>query len=539
MAGKTQSLNSLLIDKELVSELRKIFPDISAVKRDTIYQIPEGQISAQLAKYLIATGVGDYNYDYEWNEFTEEHEVKSKDTFEFSGGQIRDIFERLDGNKARVRKETLEYVSRHFGELKTGTQIVGLLSKWGVPDSLIDYPNTKWWTVFGVLCYYASSPEKKDLDMFYKIVGEILHPLLYGGDKEKAEEACKNFNKYLEYDGLGVGYSQEDRGYSVYSLLTKEEEEEIMRESAEEDARQVDEERAFLQKPENKERISTLRKAYQSLTNIVEVFCENPAQPNSELNAAYLKAKELALRNYNHLSFNNPRTHRRLRHLHLPFENLFVAEKIYREQKKKLHWDSVRPEMFASYGGIEEVYRLASGSDILSEPDVQQTLNEVALLLSNTKEENRKNAEAKQKTFVSKAPNQIVHKVEITKMPRSGGVKKPSVSDRCWVTKSKDGTYRFEENIMHITNKDADYAKIFDVVFSLIPQGGEVAYDSIVTACQTRGLKTDKKAVQRALTGKDANFFRYVEIAQRPKYGIPLFEATPNGKKLKFNNASH
>ena len=249
MAAKSQSLNSLFIDKELVSELRKIFPDISAVKRDTIYQIPEGQISAKLAKCLIAIGVGDYDYDYEWNELTEEHEVESKDTFEFSGSQIRDIFERLDGNKARVRKETLKYISRHFGELKTGTQIVGFLSKWGVPDSLIDYPNTKWWTVFGVLCYYASSSEMSDIEMFDEIVGEILHPLMYGGDKEKAAEACKNFNKYLEYDGLEAKYSEKDKKYIVCHTLTDEEEKALRQESAEEEMRQADEEREFLKKP--------------------------------------------------------------------------------------------------------------------------------------------------------------------------------------------------------------------------------------------------------------------------------------------------
>ena len=45
----------------------------------------------------------------------------------------------------------------------------------------------------------------------------------------------------------------------------------------------------LFQKPENKEKISTLRKAYQIFINIVEVFCENPSHPTHELNDAYLK----------------------------------------------------------------------------------------------------------------------------------------------------------------------------------------------------------------------------------------------------------
>lgn len=70
--------------------------------------------------------------------------------------------------------------------------------------------------------------------------------------------------------------------------------------------------------------------------------------------------------------------------------------------------------MNAAYGDIDELYRNVEGSDILSKPDVQQTLNDVSLLLAKTKEENAKRAVTKQR---ASAPQIPVQKIEITAMP--------------------------------------------------------------------------------------------------------------------------
>ena len=107
-----------------------------------------------------------------------------------------------------------------------------------------------------------------------------------------------------------------------------------------------------------------------------------------------------------------------------------------------------------------------------------------------------------------------------------------------WIVKDKKtGDYLFDGTKIHITNKEADYARIFDAVFSLIPQGGEVSYPDVISQCKSSRLTVNKSAIQRALTGEKANFFLYVpDVNQAPTHGVRLFEATRNGKKLIFNN---
>ncbi|MBI2048043.1 MAG: hypothetical protein HYW90_04835 [Candidatus Sungbacteria bacterium] len=324
-----------------------------------------------------------------------------------------------------IRGQTLEHIARHFGELTAGWRIELLLKDWGVPETLINRSGSKWWTVNEVLKHYAYSTEKKDHEMLFKIIGEILHPIMYGGNKKAAETAAEDFNKYLEYDNLAVGYDEKEKKYEVCKIrkMRKEDIEQLENEDL---FIQEQEELAFLRLPENKEKISTLRKAYQVFMNIAEVFCDNTSKPSHDLNDAYVQTKKLitdAVRDL-HLyvsSVNGAQRIHTLTHYFIPFNNLFTAEKEYTPDNfeidlsgKKLSWDYIRPRMNATYGGIDELYRRVEGSDVLSKSDVQQTLNDVSLLLSKTKEENIKIAEIKQKMPVPQPP---VQKIEITAMP--------------------------------------------------------------------------------------------------------------------------
>lgn len=314
-----------------------------------------------------------------------------------------------------IRDHTLERIARFLGDHGSGPQIVELLRSWGVPDHLIVYPNTKWRMVYDVLLYYSHSAHTKDHDVLYKIIAEMLHPLMFNGDKAVAEAAAADFNKFLEYDGVVATYSNDAKRYYVY----KEDEQDV---SAEEVGQLLNEEffqreyneLEFLRKPENKELISTLRKTYQIFMNVVEVFCEDPSHPTGELNQAYTECKDLITKAVMTLDIYDDKKVHRLYTYSLPFISLFNAEKYYKQNGQVLSWDTIRPEMYATYGDIEEIYRKANGSDVLSEPDVQQTLNEVSLLLSKTKEENTKRAKEAQDVALRPAP---VQRIEITAMP--------------------------------------------------------------------------------------------------------------------------
>ena len=109
-------------------------------------------------------------------------------------------------------------------------------------------------------------------------------------------------------------------------------------------------------------------------------------------------------------------------------------------------------------------------------------------------------------------------------------------SNELYVT-NIDGKYYFEGNLIYIKSKNAQYTIIFDVVYSLKPQGGKVEYKKIIEQCGKRKKVVDKKAILRALTGKDANLFKYVkDIRQEPAFGISLFVAMQDGKEIEFNN---
>ncbi|MFH1623659.1 MAG: reverse transcriptase domain-containing protein [Pseudomonadota bacterium] len=105
-----------------------------------------------------------------------------------------------------------------------------------------------------------------------------------------------------------------------------------------------------------------------------------------------------------------------------------------------------------------------------------------------------------------------------------------------YITKER-GKYLFEGNQIHIRSSDAQYAVIFDVVISLKQNGGKIAYSDIIEGCRKRKKRINKKAILRALTGKDANLFRYAKnLKQSPAYGINLFEPMQDGKEIAFNN---
>lgn len=129
---------------------------------------------------------------------------------------------------------------------------------------------------------------------------------------------------------------------------------------------------------------------------------------------------------------------------------------------------------------------------------------------------------------------------EYSKPPTSeNSITKKNLDNKYWITKNEEGEYLFNESLVDIKNHKAQYVKIFDVTYSLKPEGGQITYSNIIDGCKKRGLTITKKSIQGALTakGSNANFFRYVkDIKQAPSHGVNLFRAQNDGKHLEFNN---
>lgn len=136
-----------------------------------------------------------------------------------------------------------------------------------------------------------------------------------------------------------------------------------------------------------------------------------------------------------------------------------------------------------------------------------------------------------------KTKNRVVDKSAFEKTTFASPNISGKANEECYITKNSNGDYLFEGNNVYIKNKSANYAVIFDVAYSLKPQGGKIEYKKIIEQCKKRKKKIKQKSILRALTGNDANLFKYVKgLKQEPKYGISLFVAMQDGKEIEFNN---
>lgn len=307
--------------------------------------------------------------------------------------------------KPAIREKTLELIARKIGDLDSGNNLVNFLRNCGVDEELIVYPNTKWRMIYDVLAYLANSNKEADREVLSKIIGEATHPLMHDGNEGSALVLRKQFDEFLKYDNMGIAYGK-DTG--TYWALPKMDEDEsniqaqiTLDEEIEHYEKQSEKQLAFLSQPENKEKISLLRKAYRLLMNVVFFFCGKPSNPTVELNDNFQYLFKLINKTINELRLSQVDKSPFSRNEHffyLPFNNLFAAEKVYREQGGgELSWENIRPEMNAMYGDIEGLYQEVSGSDVLAEPDKQKKLNDIQLYLSELKERTKELREKEQK----------------------------------------------------------------------------------------------------------------------------------------------
>lgn len=115
--------------------------------------------------------------------------------------------------------------------------------------------------------------------------------------------------------------------------------------------------------------------------------------------------------------------------------------------------------------------------------------------------------------------------------------RKVATNTQCWISRDGPESFLYNERKVFVKNRQAQYARIFDVVFDLVPQGGGITYKKIIEQCKVHGLRTTRRAIQKALSGKSADLYRYVkDIPARAPDGVPFFVAQKNGKTLVFNN---
>lgn len=381
-----------------------------------------------------------------------------------------------------IKLKTLEHIARALADTFTGAQILDTLIDYGIPRCDIPYPDTKWRTLQNMFLSLATSPNPEQREKFGGAITVFLHPLNFNADESASQNLIADFNKYLKYDGFEVVAADDGDGYKLSSTkektkvappvkpLTEEEEraERIARNTPrtsppplempdfdlpktdadleQEYSEQVEYETGILRNPKAAENLAVIREAYKTLMAIVSSFCVDPTTPSRELNTAYAELSKVVSKELNDFcgdfsefevfSFDKYKKNG----FGVPFTNLYAAELEFKEKKRQMHWDEIRPEMNAVLGQIEELCEAANSPEVISEPQIQKVIGGAMLLLSETA--------AKRKGANAASTEQTI-KMEITKMPE------------LHVRGAEDGTIVKGKKRLHLPKfKATDWGKI-------------------------------------------------------------------------------
>lgn len=302
--------------------------------------------------------------------------------------------------KSIYSSKVLELVARETANYFTGTEIVQILTEFGMAREHIQYPNTKWWTINEAFKYIKANDKDPETSIS-KLIMDFLHPLNHNLAEEKASALAEKVEGYLKYDKFSVEYTGAD-----YIIFSKEERDE-MYSNTEEDIQKYEEDEKFKNEAlkRDTEVIRKLRDSHQAYIDVIELFCRNPKRPTKELNDAYLflsKKIENSIKELNLKSYGVP--------FYKPFRNdLYSAEIEWNGTGRiddmrlgpSLSWDAIRPSLYRSHSEILRVLAISEEGAEMTDDD--KKLEEITNIISK--------ARTPIPRPIIKAP---VHKIEIT-----------------------------------------------------------------------------------------------------------------------------
>lgn len=308
-----------------------------------------------------------------------------------------------------IKIKTLENISRTLADKFTGTQIVDILLDYGIPRCDIPYPNTKWRTLQDMFTFLGTSPNPDQREKFGGAITTFLHPLNFGADESISQELITEFNKYLQYDGYEIVTSDDGDGYKLTSIENGRKIKPLSKPVptsipdpmgvtardladpitiAEDYSERSEEEAERLKQPIVADALAVAREAYKTLMAITSSFCHDPNSPSRDLNSAYIALSQEAsktltafcgdMSTFEIYSFDEYKKN----NFGIPFSSLYKAELEFKNKKKELNWNEIRPEMNAVLGQIEDFCQTANAPEVISEPRIQKIIGDAMLILS-------------------------------------------------------------------------------------------------------------------------------------------------------------
>jgi hypothetical protein len=353
-----------------------------------------------------------------------------------------------------------------------------------------------------------------------RIITELLHPLNLDIDENKESMLVSKINKYLKYDNLYI--ENTENGYRVFSesqfekLQTEEKKFKDL-----EKKHKISDDGKIKQK---KDLVKKLRDIHQAYIDIVEIFCRDPKKPTKELNDAY--------------SFLSTKIQKIIDELDLHYYEIFLykpfATDLYAAEIEwngngvtsnlsfghVLSWDAVRPSLYGAHSNIIQISNI-------SEESSQMTGDEKKLeAINNLISQKRIQEKPIEKNSVKKLEVLLKHEQDR--------------QNSFYITKKGDDF--FYKGLCLSLSKKSEYYRVFCVLYSKLPEGGEITYEdfvkeirSFITKTKNYGIEEVKKFIQDNLTGRKNGFLKYARIPKTEDNGNPLIKVS-RGLGVIFNN---
>lgn len=431
------------------------------------------------------------------------------------------------------KPKVLELIAQTLGDEFSGSVMVSLLKSAGVPDSAIEYPNTKWRTILGTFGYAKNEQNDSGITV-ERIIEEFLDPLSHNANEEKAKTLVEKIRTILKYDDLiiiqdGRRYLVcDEEGYNNYREAGHQEqweeyESKQRREAEMQKKKAQDREKDKEVLVANREKILVIREHHQAYMDLLEIFCNNPSRPTNDLNSPYIFLKKHLQKLIDELHLNETKV------IYAPFKvDLYSAEKEWGQDAIKglISWDKIRPELYSVHSWITQRCNYAEKQG--QQSDDEKKLGEINEIIGKYRAQ-----KPPVQQEATRMEMKILHKYEL------GGDRKVDL----YITKDGDD-FSYKGRYVNLSKK-TDYYKVFSALYAKLPNGGEVSYKDLIVEVKSRLPKQSKmqnktvdevkKFIQRNLTDKTNGFMRYAGIPETEDNGKPLIEVV-RGSGVMFNN---
>ena len=224
-------------------------------------------------------------------------------------------------NRPIIGKKALKLIAGHISDLMTHRELTEFFTELGVPLKF-HIEGSKVDRVYSVL----TNLTYRDKAILFKLIEEVVHPLMYGGDVNTATEVERKFNNWIGYDGFML------RDGKIQEISPKEPVGDMSEINPEPNLASLEE----------------LANYYFRLMGVIDLHFESKQKGNKRLNEIYLQLCDkiealLQATKVQHLKNGFQR----------PFRTLFSAQKEVDEKRMKLR--EVRNNMSAFYGEIHRV----------------------------------------------------------------------------------------------------------------------------------------------------------------------------------------